>query len=94
MPGSPLCSEVELYLAGLSPEDIGVEMLFCTRDSKGKLHIKAKTEFSQVSFDNGVAKYRTEVLPETTGMYQVATRIFPKNPKLPHRQDFGLVRWL
>ena len=94
MPSSPLCSEVELYLAGLSPEDIGVEMLFCTRDSKGKLHIKAKTEFSQVSFDNGVAKYRTEVLPETTGMYQVATRIFPKNPKLPHRQDFGLVRWL
>lgn len=93
-PSHGLQSEVKLNLAELKPEDIGVEMIFCAYDKKGKLHIQAKSEFKVVSFEDGVATYQTEILPEKTGMYQVATRIFAQNPKLPHRQDFGLVRWL
>lgn len=93
-PSSALHSEVELYLAGLSPEDVGVEMLLCTRDSKGRLHISEKAAFSLESFENGVARYTTDILPETTGMYQVATRVFARNERLPHRQDFPLVKWL
>ncbi|MCQ2133909.1 MAG: alpha-glucan family phosphorylase [Bacteroidales bacterium] len=93
-PSRGLQSEVKINLAELKPEDIGVEMLFCTYDKKGKLHIQAKSEFKCVSFEDGVATYQTEILPEKTGMYQVATRIFAQNPMLPHRQDFGLVRWL
>lgn len=69
-------------------------MLFCTTDSKGNLHILDKCEFEVVSFNDGVATYRASVLPERSGMYQVATRMYAKNPLLPHRQDFGLVRWL
>ena len=93
-PSHGLQSEVKLNIADLKPEDVGVEMLFCTIDKKGKFRIQAKTEFNVVSFEDGVATYQAEILPEKTGMYQVATRIFAKNPKLPHRQDFGLVRWL
>ena len=93
-PSHGLQSEVKLNLAGLKPEDIGVEILFCTTDKKGKLHIQSKSEYKVVSFEDGVATYQTEILPEKTGMYQVATRIFAQNPMLPHRQDFGLVRWL
>ena len=87
-------SEVVLGIGDLLPEDIGVEMLFCTTDNKGALHIRDKSEFKVVEFKDGVAKYEASILPERTGMYQVATRIYAKNPKLPHRQDFGLVRWL
>ncbi|MBR1435269.1 MAG: hypothetical protein IJ584_09175, partial [Bacteroidales bacterium] len=65
-----------------------------TTDNKGALHIRDKSEFKVVEFKDGVAKYEASILPERTGMYQVATRIYAKNPKLPHRQDFGLVRWL
>ncbi len=93
-PSDPLKSEVVLNIADLMPEDIGVEMLFCTTDKRGNLHIASKTEFKLESFEDGIAKYSTEIVPENTGMYQVATRIFAQNPKLPHRQDFGLVRWL
>ena len=32
--------------------------------------------------------------PDRSGLYQVAGRIYAKNAKLPHRQDFELVRWL
>ncbi len=93
-PSDPFKSEVVLNIGDLSPEDVGVEMLFCTTDKKGELHIASKSEFKIESCEDGVARYSTEVLPENTGMYQVATRIFAQNPRLPHRQDFGLVRWL
>jgi hypothetical protein len=28
------------------------------------------------------------------GVYEYGFRIFPKNADLPHRQDFGLVKWI
>ena len=89
-----LNSEVSLDLGRLRPEDIGVEVIFTTQDAKGEQHIQGVEELKMVSYENGVATYRTEVLPEHTGMYQVAKRVFPKNPLLPHRQDFPLVKWL
>ena len=89
-----LKSEVVLDLGRLKPEDIGVEMLFTVSDEKGKLHLQAVNEFKLVSYENGKATYQVEVLPERTGMHQVGTRTYPKNPLLPHRQDFPLVKWL
>jgi phosphorylase/glycogen(starch) synthase len=93
-PDNMMESEVVLDLGVLKPEDIGVEMLFTTMDAKGKMHIADSAEFKVKSFENGIATYHASVLPEKTGMYQVATRMYAKNPLLPHRQDFGLVRWL
>ena len=89
-----LKSEVVLDLGRIKPEDIGVEVLFTTQDAKGEQHIQDVEELKLVSYENGIATFRTEVLPEHTGMYQVAKRIFPKNPLLPHRQDFPMVKWL
>ncbi len=91
---SMLKSEVVLDLGHLRPEDIGVEILFTSQDAKGELHIQEVEELEMVKYENGVATYTAEVLPEHTGMYQVGKRIFPKNPLLPHRQDFPLVKWL
>lgn len=93
-PTNYLQSEVVLNIGNLRPEDIGVEMLFCSTDNKGNLHIQDKCEFAVDEFKDGVATYKASILPERTGMYQVATRVYAKNPALPHRQDFGLVRWL
>ena len=91
---NPLKSEVVLSLGDIRPEEIGVEMLFVTSDRKGKLHIQEKCEFALVECIDGVAKFQATLLPERTGMYQVATRVYPKNDLLPHRQDFALVKWL
>ena len=89
-----LKSEVVLDLGRLKPEDIGVEIVFTSQDAKGDLHIQEVEELEMVKYENGIATYVAEVLPEHTGMYQVGKRIFPKNPRLPHRQDFPLVKWL
>ena len=89
-----LKSEVVLNLGDIKPEEIGIEMLFVSTDKKGRMHIAEKFDFNLSEYKDGVAKFQTAVLPERTGMYQVATRIYPKNGLLPHRQDFGLVKWL
>ena len=89
-----LLSEVVVDLGRLKPEDIGVEMLFTSSDEKGHQHIQEVFNFELVSYENSVATFRTSVLPERTGLYSVGTRIFPKNPELPHRQDFPIVKWL
>ena len=93
-PDNYLHAEVVLHTGDLQPDDLGVEMLFCRADRKGALHIQDKCEFRLVSAEDGVARFEASILPERTGMYQVATRIYAKNPALPHRQDFGLVKWL
>ena len=78
----------------MNPEEIGVEMLFATTDSKGKLHISSVAAFKPVETSDGVAKYQAVITPEVAGLFQVAARIYAKNDLLPHRQDFELVRWL
>ena len=86
--------EVVLDLGRLKPEDVGVEIVFSASDAKGELHIQNVSELVMVKYEDGKATYQVEVLPEHSGMYQVGTRIYPKNPRLPHRQDLPLVKWL
>ena len=37
--------------------------------------------------------YALDYTPEETGTYDVALRVYPSNPHLPHRMDFALVKW-
>ncbi len=93
-PDNKLVAEVVLNIADLDANDLGAEMLLCVTDKKGDLHIEEKAKYELVKVEDNIATYRVELLPERTGMYQVVTRVFPQNEKLPHRQDFGLVKWL
>ncbi len=92
--GNEFKSEVVLSMGNLSPEDIGVETIFASMDAHGQLHINEVKEYTPVEFSDGVCKYQVSILPDKTGMYQVASRVFAKNPLLPHRQDFECVKWL
>ena len=92
--GKEFNAEVVLSIGDLQPEDVGVELLFASSDSKGALHIQEHFEFTPVENNDGVVRYQASLLPQTTGLYQVAARIYARNPLLPHRQDFELVRWL
>ena len=91
---NPLDSEVVVGLAGLSPEDIGVEMILAVADKRNELHIQESIQYDVVSFEGEVAKYHASVIPERTGMYQIGVRLYAKNVLLPHRMDFPLVKWL
>ncbi|MFA6335866.1 MAG: alpha-glucan family phosphorylase [Bacteroidales bacterium] len=92
--GNDYIAEVEIVIGDLKPEDIGVEMVFAEQDDNNRMVIQNKYEYEFVSYSNGVAKYRCSMLPESAGVYSFASRVYAKNPKLPHRQDFDLVKWL
>ena len=87
-------SEVSFRMNRLKPEDVGVEFLFATTDAKGKLHIAQSVQFECTEFKDGIAKYTATIVPDHSGTYQIAIRMYPKNPLLVSRQDCDLVRWL
>ena len=92
--GNDFKAEVVLNIGDLKAEEIGVEVLFATVDAKGRYHIQESYEFTPVESNDGIAKYTADINPDRSGLYQVAGRIYAKNPLMPHRQDFELVRWL
>jgi phosphorylase/glycogen(starch) synthase len=91
---TPFHAAMELQMGSLTPEEVGLEVVFAQTDAHGKLHIVEVQECQVVSFKDGVAKYQVDMLPEKTGAYQVGARVFAKNPLLPHRQSFECVKWL
>ena len=92
--GQSYSAELVLSIGDLDPEDIGVEILLSEVNAKGEHHLVAVYPFKVKSFDVGVASYCADVVPETSGSYESAVRIFAQNPNMPHRQDFELVKWL
>lgn len=92
--GQKYILEVTLDIDGLRPDDIGVEVLIAKAISPGeKVKLQNKIQFDVVSVEGSVVKYRIDSAPEITGSFDAAIRIYAKNEKLPHRQDFALVKW-
>ena len=90
----PLHSEIVLNIGDLQPEHVGVELVFAQTDIHGRLHIDQVNELKLVDAQDGTARYAVDVMPGTTGAYQVCMRVFAKHPLLPHRQDFECVKWI
>jgi phosphorylase/glycogen(starch) synthase len=92
--GDSYDAEVVLELGALDPADIGVEIVIpdfgCDDDMDPITYAK---EFELVGSENGQSRYRVEVIPARSGVFKYGIRIYPKNPNLPHRQDFALVKW-
>lgn len=92
--GKEYVAELVANIADMNPEDIGVEILLADQNAKGEYRIKGVYSFKLVEYKDGIAKYQCKIIPDIAGMFQVAGRMYARNPELPHRQDFELVRWL
>jgi len=87
-------AEAVFQLGDLRPEEIGVEMVLAEEEKNGKYRIVAKVEFKLHEYSQGVATYRCVLIPDSAGIFYAAGRMYAKNKKLAHRQDFALVTWL
>jgi phosphorylase/glycogen(starch) synthase len=88
-------TEVLLDLNGLSPGDIGAEVVI--KNFRNKTDKEEHTFSQELKFDemsNGTAIYRGKIVPVKPGVFEYGIRIFAKHNDLPHRQDFPLVRWI
>ena len=86
--------EVVVDIDGLKADDIGVEMIMADQiDDGNNVKVIAKRELKLERQEGSLAFYRIASTPDTTGSFDIAIRVFPKNAKLPHRMDFALVKW-
>ena len=82
--------EVTIDRKGL-PNCLGVELVVL-EDQDGKEHrIIKELEIVKTDGDLTTFKYDYQVL--RAGSFKYAFRVYPKNPALPHRQDFAYVKW-
>lgn len=86
--------EVTLDLAGLAPEDIGVELVVAKPIVPSQpANVDYSVQLAQTEVEGDKATYALDYVPKRTGIFDVALRIYPKNPHLTHRMDFALVKW-
>jgi phosphorylase/glycogen(starch) synthase len=93
--GKKQIAEVVLDLNVLSPDDVGIETVIAELSTSEKqVKVTFTQEFKLVNIKDNIATYVVEIVPVKTGIYAIGTRIFAKNPNLPHRQDFNITKWI
>ncbi|TLP81791.1 alpha-glucan family phosphorylase [Maribacter sp. ACAM166] len=92
--GEKFKAEVTLDLSGLSPDDIGVELVIAKRADDGNYRVRQAEELKKVSHKKHRTLYKGEATASMTGAFQYDIRFYPKNKGLNHRRDLPLVEWI
>ena len=86
---------VKLFLAGLSPDEVGVELVFTRKNpEKDERWIMLVQNLDKVETIGDEAVYTGSVKLDVAGVYDYGIRMYPKNKLLKYRQDLPLVRWI
>jgi phosphorylase/glycogen(starch) synthase len=80
----------------LQDVEIGLEMVFTDGSSDDMENIKmiSAEAFRLDKEHDGKAFYSIGYKLQMAGLYSFGIRMFPVNEALPHKQDFGLMRWI
>ncbi|WP_159521137.1 alpha-glucan family phosphorylase [Sunxiuqinia indica] len=92
--GEEYPARVVMDLKGLSPEEIGIEIIMTEGSDNEEPQITECKEFDVEKTENGLTTYKLDLHLSHPGSYNYGIRMFPKNENLPHRQDFSYLRWL
>ena len=72
---------------------VGLELVTTYTTPEGKQHVYSVEPFSVVKKEGDLYTVQAKHSLSNAGSFKVSYRMFPKNPDLPHRQDFCYVRW-
>ncbi|MCB2220279.1 MAG: alpha-glucan family phosphorylase [Bacteroidetes bacterium] len=86
--------ELEIDTNGIEPDQIGIEMVIGQKVMDKVDHIHRLVDLKLKDTEEGHSRYVCDMDLIESGVYDFAFRIYPKNEKLPHRQDFPLVKWI
>ena len=74
---------------------VGLELVTLKPDSDtSDRRVYSVHEFKMTGHEGNHYTFELVVVPEHAGSFKTCVRMFPKNAKLPHRQDFCYVKWL
>ncbi|MBI9034767.1 MAG: alpha-glucan family phosphorylase [Bacteroidales bacterium] len=87
-------AEIHVDSKGLDPADLGFEVLFGHKVNDEVKEVEAINQLTYKGRENGSEVYFCEIKIPKAGVYDFAFRMFPSNSRLPHRQDFHMVKWI
>ena len=73
---------------------LGIELVCTKLNEKGERVLLKTVPFELVKEEGSKLFFKLEIVPETPGIVQLAFRVYPYNPELPHRMDMAYVRWV
>lgn len=86
-------AELILSLGDIAPDDIMIEMVSGQKVNDQMVEPQSIRELHLTKVDGNLAHFAIEIETAFAGVFDFAFRITPKNPLLPHRMDFNLVKW-
>ena len=91
--GERLTATARVDLAGLTPQEVRVELYYGPISSTGDIEGALTAEMSPGAADKGVYEYRGELVCALSGRQGYTVRVLPKHPRLTHHYLPGVVRW-
>ncbi|MFB6318934.1 alpha-glucan family phosphorylase [Saccharicrinis sp. FJH54] len=82
-------------IKGLKAEDLGIELVQMAEDDEmHKQYVKELNQLEVSEVNGSEITYHLNLKFSDPGSYNYAIRMYARHENLPHRQDFGLVKWL
>ena len=91
--GDTISVKARIFLANLTPEELGVELYFGPLSSQGEIERPRRLEMSPCGAEGKAAMYCAQVTCDRTGRQGFTVRILPKHPTLVHPFIPGMVKW-
>jgi len=92
--GQVFKAEISIDLNELANSDFGIEVVFMEQTFDNSAEIASIYQMNFVKLEDKIATYNCEIPVRKAGIFNYAFRMFPKHPKMSHRQDFSLIKWL
>jgi starch phosphorylase len=93
--GHDILVEARVDLAGLSPDDVTVELYYGPLDGDGQLNVGQPLPMERVEIvDGGRARYAVQMPCGRSGLTGYTVRVLPRHPLLGDSREMGMVRWV
>ena len=91
--GEKISVKARIHLAGLSPDELGVELYYGALTSQGEIEEPRRLDMQPCGVQERTASYCAEVVCDRTGRQGYTVRIMPKHKALVHPFLPGMVKW-
>ncbi len=86
---------VKVDLKSLNENEVGLELIITENEGNNDVpRINDIIEFEKVGQEGSICTFGYKLQPNHPGSFNYAFRLFPKNQYLPHKQDFGYMKWI
>ena len=88
--GNVYSGEIDVRIKNLNPEDIGIDLI--VSNCKGKIVDTYQAEL--ISMNEEKSTWGVTASLSAAGSFNLGFRVYPRNPLLPNKMDFPLVKWI